>query len=302
MKRTFSMAVCGAVAVGGLFAGCTTSTPGTQATGEPPLGTIPVISTPEQVSLPIYSFLPTVDQTVSLMMEDRALVNQCAQENGSTEQAIVQTMDFHGDTGGQATPSDLAEYATTYRAEDVTYSGMWGFFDPETVSQYGYNRPPDSQFTLSTYVGQTGSALNDCVNRVSEITPGKSAMGQVMISSLPDGGPAWHSDDSRYVAVEQEWSTCMKGKGFTYDTPWAALGDNSRPTDDQTRAKAVALADVDCKISTNLLGEAVAVQSAYEQLYIDSHRDALAKWQQYLNDYLAGNIKLPPSPTSATPS
>ncbi|MCL2483519.1 MAG: hypothetical protein FWF43_08935, partial [Propionibacteriaceae bacterium] len=62
------------------------------------------------------------------------------------------------------------------------------------------------------------------------------------------------------------------------------------------------VADMNCKISTNLVGVAVAVQSAYDQVYIDSHRDALNTWKQKLDALLSGTATLPDINQFMTPN
>ena len=51
---------------------------------------------------------------------------------------------------------------------------------------------------------------------------------------------------------------------------------------------ATATADVQCKISTNLIGVAMAVQTAYDQQYIDAHTDQLAAYRERLQRAVAG--------------
>jgi len=121
------------------------------------------------------------------------------------------------------------------------------------------------------------------------------------VSELPDNGSPWHLDDSRYQAVAAQWSGCMKDNGFDYPTPREAMADNYQgaATD---RARAVAVADVKCKLSTNLVGVAVAVQSAYDQEYIDTHVDQLAALRVNIADFLAGRVTVPDTLPSATPS
>src|SRR5262249_27537689 len=106
--------------------------------------------------------------------------------------------------------------------------------------------------------------------------------------ALPDGGPAVPVKDPRMVAVDAAWSTCMKDKGFHYANPVAALTDpqwtpkGSGPTTPTTKEVAVATADLACKRSTNLMGVAVAVETAYDQQYIASHRAQLAAYAKHL--------------------
>jgi glutamate racemase len=47
---------------------------------------------------------------------------------------------------------------------------------------------------------------------------------------------------------------------------------------------AAATADVQCKISTNLVGVAQAVQAATDQVYIGMHATQLATYKNHLQD------------------
>jgi hypothetical protein len=113
---------------------------------------------------------------------------------------------------------------------------------------------------------------------------------------LPDGGPKVPPTDPRIVDANARWSDCMKSKGFSYASPWAAYFDPKwrsmpRPgTLSRTHTPqeiATATADQDCKLSTNLMGIAVAVEAAYDKQYIDSHAAALSAFKLSLDDRLA---------------
>jgi hypothetical protein len=68
----------------------------------------------------------------------------------------------------------------------------------------------------------------------------------------------------------------MKGKGFSYATPLAAISDVAWRGAAVTATQiATASADVSCKISTNLMGIGMTVQAAYDRQYIDAHRAQL---------------------------
>ncbi|MGW1407922.1 hypothetical protein [Streptomyces sp. NPDC002403] len=80
--------------------------------------------------------------------------------------------------------------------------------------------------------------------------------------------------DPRVGAVNRTWSSCMRGKGFAYRDPGAALEDprwdlrSARPG----RAEiAVATADISCKRRVNLLGVNFAVEAEYENAAIGDH-------------------------------
>jgi len=104
----------------------------------------------------------------------------------------------------------------------------------------------------------------------------------------------------------------MRDKGFDYPDPRAAVFDQQWQSSQANGSGvtpqeiATAVADMDCKVSTNLVGWAVAVQSAYDQAYIDSHRDALDRWQNLISDFLSERVVVPdieqfmnPAPTES---
>jgi len=253
--------------------------------------------------LPVQAYLPSVEQTVAIMLTGIALLNTCVQTEGGTGNVGLVLMDSAG-IDQEASPAALTSFISTRRQEEVTYGGMWWFFNPDAAPEYGYERPPGVFAESRSSTAVTEPAQTSCAARVGSVMPDRSSsllIGRILspfgVSDLPDGGSPWHPNDSRYVAAEQKWSDCMATQGFDYATPYDAFVDNYAPkTPEATaRGKAVATADVQCKIDTNLVGVGVAVQSAYDQQYIDSHRDALAAQQREITDFLAGRVAVPAS-------
>lgn len=81
----------------------------------------------------------------------------------------------------------------------------------------------------------------------------------------------------------------MKEKGFSFESPIDAIGDPAWQGGSVTAEQiSAAVADVDCKISTNLVGIGVAVQSAYDQRYIDEHRAEPDAFVADRDSYLRG--------------
>jgi len=115
-------------------------------------------------------------------------------------------------------------------------------------------------------------------------------------------------NDSRYLPILALWSACMRDKGFDYPDPRTAAFDQQWNANQKTglgvtpQEIATAVADMDCKISTNLVGWAVAVQSAYDQAYIDSHHDALDRWQNLISDFLSERVVVPDIEPFVTPA
>lgn len=291
-------------------AACSSSVPSPTVAGsnsqgdipEPPLGPIPKITSSQQVTFPLDAYRPSVDQSVAIMLQDEALINQCAADAGSPDRLKMRKATQQGDVPVEA--SDLRAKIVAERASLVQYFPYWTMFvnDPASVTSYVETYTSlDPISSIETNLGDS-EVLQRCWDAVSAITPNGTALSGDTSDILGDGGPSYGSDDSRVDAAEQEWSACMKSKGFNYATPFKIQDDSSisQPLnpDALARLRAVAVADMACKKSTNLVGVGVAVASAYEQRYIDSHRDALRAYEASVTDYLAGRVA---APTPATP-
>ena len=129
--------------------------------------------------------------------------------------------------------------------------------------------------------------VDTCFAEAAKVAGVDDAMNLVLTHGLPDGGPAVPSGDPAYVQAVRKWSACMSEHGYTYPDPQAALNDgkwhDDRMADKASAAQiATATADVQCKMSTNLIGVAVAVHAAYDQQYIDAHADQLTAYRERL--------------------
>ncbi|MFJ9693701.1 hypothetical protein [Kitasatospora sp. NPDC101183] len=192
----------------------------------------------------------------------------------------------------------------------LTRSGVYGYFDIAKASAKGYDRfremPPepagavplskDEQSALTgndptthqpaTSVGGKPVPPGGCNGKARETF--KSDEFSIDDSALPDGGPKVPPSDPRLKAAYAAWSTCMKGKGFDYRDPVAAIGD-PRWHDSRTATTAeiaTATADIDCKLSNNTVGVVVAVQTAYDKKYIEANTAELAAYRQRTEDLL----------------
>jgi hypothetical protein len=95
--------------------------------------------------------------------------------------------------------------------------------------------------------------------------------------------------DSRVTDVFKRWSACMRDRGYTFDTPFDPAGkaDLQAPVPSRSETE-TALADVQCKKETNLVGVFHGVEVAYAQAAIDKNAEAL---DQLKRDYLAALTK-----------
>jgi hypothetical protein len=175
--------------------------------------------------------------------------------------------------------SSLETFATALVRDRRIRSNLYGFFDPENPVEYGYANPPNVPALYSEVADPSvePELLTKCGDEAEQHSNGLSLTMES--SLLPNEGPPTPVSDSRYVSVVNDWSACMKTRGFTYADPLSAIADErwrfelSGPSSAQ---KATAAADIACKQQTNLVAKAAAIQAAYDQAYITSHRAELA--------------------------
>jgi hypothetical protein len=89
--------------------------------------------------------------------------------------------------------------------------------------------------------------------------------------------------DSRVKRATARWRACMRGRGYDYADPFAAVGDTRWQSPDiSATERATASADVDCKQRTGLAGTMFAVERAYQERAIaqnSAHLRALRAYQ-----------------------
>ena len=78
--------------------------------------------------------------------------------------------------------------------------------------------------------------------------------------------------DDRLRAAFQQWSNCMRAKGYSYPTPNDATNDRRwKETATASAAEiATATADASCRQQTNIIGTWFTVESAYEDQAIQA--------------------------------
>ncbi|ROS25624.1 hypothetical protein EDF22_2839 [Rathayibacter sp. PhB127] len=266
--------------------GCTTQArapeDGPATTAEPRLGLIRVPTDPSQIVRPIDQYVPDTQLILQLVRAERTKQIACLREDDD-ERSIEWPLDE------EAVLAFLGDGQVEYE-----HSKLWGFFDPENASRHGYTRAGDDVGALPSGVpaGVAPDEFAKCSMSVHGSFPlgdGGGAFSARYPSALPDGGPPVPSADSRVEAVVGAWSTCMTKRGFDYPDPISAEfdprwgGGTSPVTPEQI---ATATADMDCKAETNLVGIELAVQSAYDQEYIESHREALENMAEVIADYI----------------
>ena len=300
------------VVIGGVcLSGCTPASTNTPPTlSEPALGAIATITSPDQIVLPTDAYILSTEQSLALVLAEKAMLDTCILNDGGSTPSSFQFIDERGLSNPTPVSTvDVTAYIDSLRGDPKRYNTLYGFFNPATATISGYDRYPSVR-EVSWWKGSGDPIMDSCVARLNSVKPTSPESAWVFTDAdLPDGGEPWHVSDSRMVAATQSWSECMNSSGYQYASPvdaWMAYPPvipGSPAPASEMEEQALARADIQCKRETNLVGIAVAVQSAYEQEYVDSHRDALVQMQSRIADFIAGRVTLPDAvETTATPS
>jgi hypothetical protein len=95
----------------------------------------------------------------------------------------------------------------------------------------------------------------------------------------------WAQTDRRVLAVERAWSRCMAQHGYSYRTP-QQVQQHNWPSVPSTGEVATAVADVSCKVRTDLPNTWLTVEAAYEDALIGQNLTALSQLQANFGNLL----------------
>jgi hypothetical protein len=196
----------------------------------------------------------------------------------NTEQVCIHAAGY---TVANVEPPEYPAFVETEVSDRASRTPYFGFFDTTNVTQYGYVRLPAFPGQVSVNADPGGIPLDvakSCVNA------GVNAVSGVLWDELPNGGPKSAVADPRVVAARTAWSECIRQKGIKATTP-----DELQNAHLTTSAAdiAIAVADVNCKISTNYVGIAVGVQNEYDERYIADNQGQLSAYQTSVHELVA---------------
>lgn len=251
---------------------------------EPALGPVPTITDPSQITRPIDRYLVTVEQGTTLSMVAARQLNDCIRSHGSDGSHSWVAPNAAGAPTGAAAFRLRWAFALT---DASTRLSLWGFFLVRSAATDGFTPPNQWESTVNEQSTPAPDSVElACVpsRRLNGLEPER--YGNPFY--LPEGGPVMPMTDSRWVVAVKEWRACMAGRGYPdatlmsgdmSDTAGARRGESDTEHEQRGESKAAeiarAVADVQCKISTNLVGKGVAIQSAYDSYYIGRHQSEL---------------------------
>ncbi|MFD3615067.1 hypothetical protein ACFWWT_07435 [Streptomyces sp. NPDC058676] len=242
------------------------------------------------LSLPLEAYMETYQDTVSIDNAERHLETQCMADYG---------FDVTFPPAGQTPPPN---------ADDSNMLRRYGITDRAMAEKYGYGLPDSIQH-------QEGTKMPKLTTAQVEVLTGRTSIRHSPTGPAPERAPStyqgkqihkdgcagWADDqlgtrtmdfslvsrlDGDSLTQSQQtpavqnaiaaWSTCMSGKGYTVDTPYHA--DAIVPHTDGSPSKAeiaVALADIDCKKSSDLVRIWFTEDSKIQKQQIKDHQSEL---------------------------
>lgn len=266
-------------------AGCSSAAKA-QALPPPPLGQVTVVSSqPASYSLPLDSYFATVPQATSVAEAYNLLLGSCLKPFGMKLDPLPSIVDT-------ALPNPR----------------LYGLVSLSAAEASGYDQPPPPAPPQLPTVN---------VSEPAEYVQVMNGLGATAKSGIPQGGclgqvqrklggsqydghlvndlqvQAWNASqaDSRALAGNVAWSACMAKKGFKYANPWDPNNAQWPQTPSQVEIR-TATADVQCKISTNLVGIWYAVNVAYEKQTIEKDAQELQTNQAALNAMISAAEKV----------
>lgn len=253
------------------------------------IGTVERISRPDQISLPIDDFRPDAASENLVLSAEHALTGACMERFGMSLNVPVWSVpDQHHDYDrlfGVLSMDEAEAFGYHLPGESPAASGLGSArpnANPEEVKP-GY---------IEVFMGDAdelnGITIPDggCIGE-ARTTLGDDGELRALIEEAINHGLAQSDLDPRVGAAFAAWSACMANAGYQYGRPADPINDPRWNTETATATPAeigVAVADVQCKIETDLTGLRVAVAAAWQQEFIKEHaaelRAAVAAFEQ----------------------
>jgi hypothetical protein len=208
--------------------------------------------------------------------------------------------------------------------------GPWGYVGTALAAQEGFlaeSAGPGGGVPVGGPFGNlpTGAqaAAGKCFNILEDFNNAQFAHSMSIIETLNNYISTDVIQDGEFKKADRNWSACMAKNGFSSpdaETFWSqalnsigqgsgpgqnASGPPGAPTAAQDKAQiAMAVADANCTLSSDLAGIYFAVQANYEQQFVSANQQALnAGVRQYKAAFAKALKSLPTllQTTSATP-
>ncbi|GAB2995217.1 hypothetical protein GCM10023080_071980 [Streptomyces pseudoechinosporeus] len=227
------------------------------------------------LTLPIEPYLETYPEVVALQRAKNAVQRECMARFG---------FDFNPPAPGLHAPA-------SYNGANM--ERRYGVTDLEAAKEYGYGMPDKNGEVVPHEPDSEAANLVFDLTVPQGKTPPKTYEGR----KIPKGGCRGESDraigsfneelpsklntqswekakqDPQVLAVNQQWSSCMKAKGYDAATPLESLEKAYAPNgDSSSQSESMAVADVECKKSTDLVKVYFSMESRIQKASTEEHQ------------------------------
>jgi hypothetical protein len=245
--------------------------------------------------LPLEAYEETYPESQTILQAQFDMESQCMRQYGFSYTATV-------DTSATVTNYDASNMARRYGVSDLATAESDGY----EVSQSGAGTPSEPTLSQAENFVLTGSTVPGQAPRSGSTSPGNyggkqipaggcSGQAQREIGTLPANLLADQLDaqsltasqgDPTVIASISKWSACMKLHGFTVASPYNApdLSAQLGATPGSSLDRTIAIDDVQCKQSTNLVATWFQIETKLQDQYIDNNQLALQQQQTILNN------------------
>jgi hypothetical protein len=273
----------------------------TTESAEPELGPIPTVRTAADIVLPLDAYLPSEAARQTVAKAAAILLEQCMAEFG---------LEFHSGSDSGSPEPEQERNARRYFVIDPAAAAIDGYHPSAALrqaqaalqDQRTANSAPISADVINVMEGKGPSTYNGrkipdggCSKESARRMGGGHRVDTVTIDVQLMQVESYNrmQQDSRVVTASRAWSTCMHEQGFEYPSPRAANDDQRWSGDEASDAEiATAVADVACKLKTNIAGTMLAVETAYQRRLVDQHVAELAELKALFEDEAAGAVKV----------
>jgi hypothetical protein len=270
---------------------------------EPPLGPVTKVKAGSDISLPLLSFEMNATDASLIHAALLVLSAKCGLRFGvaSTDHTLADPA------------ASRSDGPRLYGVVDLSVAQNYGYHSPDAQQSARTNDKlalgswnPDARERLVMLgVGPDGSALTDrprdsngrplpvggCAGEADRQLAGGQSVDRTLPQVLAVEASRRAASDSRVAAAWAKWSACMTAKGYSYKSPNDPINSFGGGTVTAVE-KTTAIADVTCRLNTNVVGLWMAVETAYENVLIDENALQLQELQRHIDEQRANAKKV----------